>query len=263
VLFPNLPSAWVEPRNVCVWLPRGYDESRRHPVIYAFDGQNLFDPRTSFLGIDWGLDEALTSLIEAGEVPAPLVAGIWNVAERPREYTPRRPFADWLDSFRKEEFLAECGSPTSDELLRFITTELKPLVDREFATLPDAAHTLALGSSLGGLMSAYALCEYPEVFGSAGCVSTHWPALEGAMERYLEARLPAPGRHRLYFDYGTETLDADYEPYQAAANSVMKRRGYTEGKDWITLKFSGDEHSERAWRRRVHIPLRFLLGPLG
>ena len=117
-----------------------------------------------------------------------------------------------------------------------------------------------MGSSMGGLISAYALCEYPHVFGGAGCVSTHFPAGKGAVIDYLAKNLPKPGAHKLWFDYGTETLDALYEPYQRRMDAVMKAAGYTEGRDWITKKFPGAEHSEKSWRARVDQPLTFLLG---
>jgi predicted alpha/beta superfamily hydrolase len=118
-----------------------------------------------------------------------------------------------------------------------------------------------MGSSMGGLISAYAVAEYPAVFGRAGCVSTHLPAGDGAMIDYLAKHLPAPGANRWYFDYGTATLDALYEPFQQRADAVMKAAGYTEGLDWITRKFPGAEHSEKSWRERVEIPLTFLLAP--
>jgi len=117
-----------------------------------------------------------------------------------------------------------------------------------------------MGSSMGGLISAYALCEYPDVFGRAGCVSTHWPAGDGCVVDYLGQHLPRPGTHRLYFDYGTATLDATYEPFQQRADAVLKAAGYTAGRDWITRKFPGAEHSEKSWRERVDQPLSFLLG---
>ena len=110
------------------------------------------------------------------------------------------------------------------------------------------------------LISAYALCEYPEVFGGAGCVSTHWPTGDGAVIGYLAQHLPKPGAHKFWFDYGTATLDALYEPFQQRADAVMKVAGYTEGRDWITRKFEGAEHSEKSWRARVDQPLAFLLG---
>lgn len=76
---------------------------------------------------------------------------------------------------------------------------------------------------------------------------------------YLRGALPVPGQHKLYFDYGTETLDADYEDYQIEVNQILRTSGYIPGVDWLTQKFPGAEHSERAWRERVHIPIEFLL----
>ncbi|MDS4070808.1 MAG: alpha/beta hydrolase, partial [Candidatus Competibacter sp.] len=76
----------------------------------------------------------------------------------------------------------------------------------------------------------------------------------------LGAMLPKAGRHRLYFDFGTETLDVAYEPYQQRMDEWVRRAGYQAGRDWLTRRFDGAEHSERAWRARVHIPLAFLLG---
>ncbi|MGI9056579.1 MAG: hypothetical protein ACR2F2_12350 [Pyrinomonadaceae bacterium] len=63
-----------------------------------------------------------------------------------------------------------------------------------------------------------------------------------------------------YFDYGMETLDATYEPFQKQADKIMKKKGYKQGRNWLTRKFEGEEHSEKSWRKRVDIPLEFLLG---
>jgi predicted alpha/beta superfamily hydrolase len=112
---------------------------------------------------------------------------------------------------------------------------------------------------MGGLISLYAVCQYPQVFGGAGCVSTHWVAGENLMVDYFGAVLPNPIDHRLYFDYGTETADAAYEPFQLRMDQHLAARGYEREKNWITRKFDGAEHSERAWRARVHLPLEFLL----
>lgn len=97
------------------------------------------------------------------------------------------------------------------------------------------------------------------MFGGTACLSTHWPAVGDAMIAYLAAFLPPPGMHKIYFDYGTETIDAAYEPHQRRVDAVMRKAGYAEGKNWLTLKFEGAEHSESAWRERVHIPLSFLI----
>jgi len=152
------------------------------------------------------------------------------------------------------------GASLSDGYLQFLVEELKPFIDARYPTLSDPAHTLVMGSSMGGLISLYALIEYPNVFGGAGCLSTHWPIGEEVLVDALGAALPSAGRHRLYFDFGTETLDANYEPWQRRMDEWLRTAGYREGQDWSTRKFEGAEHSERAWRERVPIPLAFLLG---
>jgi enterochelin esterase-like enzyme len=112
---------------------------------------------------------------------------------------------------------------------------------------------------MGGLISLYAIEQYPDVFGGAGCVSTHWPAGGPDLVDALGAALPPAGRHRLYFDFGTAGLDAEYEPLQQRMDNHLRAAGYTEGVDWRTIKFPGADHNEPAWRSRVHVPLRFLL----
>jgi predicted alpha/beta superfamily hydrolase len=148
----------------------------------------------------------------------------------------------------------------ADAYLRFLVDELKPFVDATYRTLPGRDDTFVMGSSMGGLISLYALCEYPQVYGGAGCLSTHWPAGDGIVIDYLAETLPPPGHHKIYFDYGTETLDAQYEPYQRRADQVMRAAGYTEGVEWMTRRFDGAAHDEAAWQARVHVPLEFLLG---
>ena len=118
---------------------------------------------------------------------------------------------------------------------------------------------------MGGLISIYALCEYPNIFGGAACLSTHWPGIfkadnpfPKAMQVYLKTHLPLAKKHKIYFDYGTLTLDAMYEPYQLEVDKIMAYKRYS-SKNWITKKFEGENHSEIAWSKRVRIPLEFLL----
>lgn len=255
----QFPSRLVEPRTVDVWLPphHGTGVRSRLPVIYMHDGQNLFDPAIAS-GVDWGISEAIARLVEAGLTGGAMVVGIWNTAEgRWREYMPHKALASpaAVARFRKEVG----GVPISDRYLRFLVHEVKPFVDSTYRTLPGCESTFVMGSSMGGLASLYAVCEYPHVFRGAGCLSTHWPAGNGAAIDYLRRALPPPGRHRFYFDHGTETLDAEYEVYQQQADAVMQAAGYREGVDWVTRRFPGAEHSERSWRERVHVPLLFLL----
>lgn len=254
----KFPSRWVERRNVDVWLPPGYDAGeRRLPVIYMHDGQNLFDPARSLSGADWGIDKALVRLVEEGQTRGCIVVGIWSTEQRVPEYMPQKALAS-PEAMRHFSRL-HGGDPVADDYLRFLVHEVKPFVDEHYRTLPGQGTTFVMGSSMGGLVSLYALCEYPDVFAGVGCLSTHWPAGDGVVTDYLRRVLPPPGAHRFYFDYGTETLDAEYEVYQVQADEVMRAAGYREGVDWITRKFPGAEHSEWAWRERVHIPLLFLL----
>ena len=112
-------------------------------------------------------------------------------------------------------------------------------IDREFRVKRDPANTAIMGSSMGGLVSLYAIDEYPKVFGGAGMVSTHWPlflpaqegqsitdeeyeAVSSAFERYLTPALPSPKSHKLYFDHGSETLDAVYARYQKRIDAIVE-----------------------------------------
>ena len=276
--YRNFPSEHAAPRNVTVWLPPGYDpDGPPYAVLYMHDGQNLFDPATGYGGMEWGVDEAAARLIAEGAIPPTIVVGIWNTPARLREYVPAKAFDRLPARYMERVRGLYGGDPLSDGYLRFIVRELKPFIDRHYNVSRERERTAIMGSSMGGLISLYALTEYPEVFGSAGMVSTHWPLLlppEGeelsdedrdavatAFEGYLRNALPRPGRHLLYFDHGSETLDRHYAAYQARIDRLVAGRGWSQGSDWISRNFPGAAHNENAWRERVDIPLRFLLGP--
>lgn len=255
----NFPSEYVLPRHIHVWLPPGYPDDAPYPVLYMHDGQNLFEGSES--AVDWGIEPAMLHLIEAGEIPPAIVVGVWNTHLRYEEYMPQkalklrpivRMFTSALQRIRGQNVV-------SDLYLQFLVEELKPFIDREYQTAPGRETTSVMGSSMGALISMYAVCEYPDVFGGAGCVSTHWPFGKGICVEYFSQAVPDAGEHRWYFDYGTLTLDASYEPYQDQVDEIMKATGYTPDVDWKTVKFEGHEHSETYWRQRVDIPLRLLL----
>ncbi len=257
------PSKFVAARQVDVWLPPGYDANpaERFPVIFMHDGQNLFDPATSFGGVPWAVDQAMLRLIRGGTTRGAIIVGLWNTgANRFPEYMPQHAVNGKEVTHYSGKSKVSAANLKSDSYLKFLVEEVKPFIDRTYRTRSDREHTFVMGSSMGGLISAYALVEYPSVFGGAGCISTHWPAGDGGVIDYLAKHLPLPGTHKLYFDCGTATLDAQYEPYQQRMDAVLRAAGYTEGRDWITRRFPGAEHSEKSWSQRVEIPLRFLLG---
>ena len=254
----RVTSHHVAARTVDVWVPPG--ATGPLPVIYMHDGQNLFNPGDFNHGTVWGVDLVLEALMRAGETSGALVVAIWNTALRRREYAPTIPFEAMHDTPTWEHMLAWSGGPPlADAYLDFLTAELKPFIDTTFASQPGRETTFILGSSMGGLVSLYALTRHPELFGAAGCLSTHWTIGGNEVVDALAAALPPPGSHRLYFDHGSEGLDADYEPFQRRMDEHMRRAGYREGYDWQSLTFAGADHNEAAWHARLHLPLRFLL----
>ena len=260
---PNFSSAYVDARNIDIWLPPGYSQAsaKKYPVLYMHDGQNLYDPKKSYIGVDWGIDETMARLIKENKAQEVIIVGIWNTPKRVPEYMPQKPLDVANTDKIKNDFIKQFGDPPiSDNYLKLIVEELKPFVDSTYQTFSDVKNTFIMGSSMGGLISIYALLEYPDVFAGAGCISTHWPIADPAVIEYVKSKLPAPGHHKIYFDFGTETLDAQYEPYQKRVDEIMRAKGYNEGENWITRKFVGHEHSEKAWKKRVHIPLTFFFG---
>ncbi|MCB0551340.1 MAG: esterase family protein [Phaeodactylibacter sp.] len=265
----NFPSRYVTPRNVDVYLPPGYEQegNTSYPVLYMHDGQNLYTPGNAFGGAEWGVDETLEKLIREKKARPAIVVGIWNTDRRFAEYLPEAPFNAFPDSL-KAIFQKEYGAaPLSDAYLKFLVEELKPFIDQQYRTLTAAEDTYIAGSSMGGLISLYAICRYPNIFGRAACLSTHWPvSLQGKYPMmpqilidYFGEHLPKPATHKIYFDYGTATLDSLYEPLQLTMDEKMKASGYIKGENWMTCKFPGAEHSEKSWAERLHVPFEFIL----
>jgi enterochelin esterase-like enzyme len=274
--LPSFASKHVDARHVDVWLPADYNPARRYQVLYLHDGQMLFDAATTWNRQAWDVHLAVDRLMRAGRIADTLVVGVWNVPTlRYAEFYPQKMLALAPEALRREYIeRGMAGQARADAYLRFLVEELKPEIDRRYATKPGPESTAVMGSSMGGLISLYALCEYPQVFGAAGGVSTHWvglptawgtermrdSALPGAALGYLRQALPPPGRHRIYLDRGTTDLEALYAPHLPAAEALLRERGYGAG-DALTRVFDGTGHNERDWAARVEIPLAFLLGP--
>lgn len=259
--FDNFPSRLVTPRNVVVWLPPEYSGSNdRYPVLYVQDGQNVFDASKAYGGVEWGLDEAMSRLIATKRIKPAIVVAIWNSPKRFQEFMPQKAVSTSGDIATGIPGMATVPGPIiSDAYLRFMTTELKPFIDQTFRTESDREHTFLMGSSMGGLISLYAMNEVPGVYGGAACLSTHWPAANGATIEYLKRGVAKPSEHKIYFDMGTATLDTLYAPFQEQVDRIMRLARYVDGKNFSTRVFEGADHSERSWRARVDQPLIFLL----
>ncbi len=273
-IYQNFASTFVAPRNVSVWLPENYYPKKKYAVLYMHDGQMLFDSTKTWNKQEWGVDECITKLFRQGKIKNVIVVGIWNTDNtRHPEYFPQKPFEslsvkekETVSNSLQKRGITVPFKPFSDNYLKFIVEELKPFIDKTYSTRKEKENTFIAGSSMGGLISMYAMCEYPEVFGGAACLSTHWPGtfeiennpIPNAFINYLKTNLPDSKSHKFYFDFGTGTLDAMYPPLQAKVDEVMQTKGYTNN-NWITQKIEGAEHSENAWRVRLHIPFEFLL----
>lgn len=261
-----LQSKYIAPTKVVIWLPAGYDATnQRYRVVYMHDGQNLFDPKRSNFNKVWAADKSALRLIGSGKTKPFIIVGIDQPGEdRGRQYFPR-VMADLLSPAMRDKLASQGnGKPIiSDEYLKFIVDELKPKIDREYRTRRDRKHTAIAGSSMGGLISLYAITKYPKVFGTAGAVSTHlplgnpnWTSAEredifAAWRTYVKQELGKPKGRRIWFDHGTETLDAFYRPYQENLNAALVANGWREGRDFSSRVYEGTPHEENAWAARM------------
>lgn len=276
VRVENFASKYVPPHTIDIWLPEGYSSSKKYAVLYMQDGQMLFDSTLTWNKQEWGIDETLSTLLQKNAIQHCIVVGIWNGGRsRHAEYFPQKPFESLTpvqqeivyNAYRSGGQSIFFGLPiSSDNYLSFLVKELKPYIDSSYSTRPGRAHTFIAGSSMGALISLYAICEYPSVFGGAACLSTHWPGLFTlennpvpiAFFSYLNKQLPSPAKQRLYFDHGTETLDTMYASLQKQVDSIVLKKGYTP-KNWMSRSWPGQNHSERSWRSRFAVPATFLL----
>jgi pimeloyl-ACP methyl ester carboxylesterase len=261
VYWTDVRSKFLGPtRHVEVWLPPGYDSAttRRYPVLYMHDGQNLFDPRIANTGVDWGVDEAVMRLAKRGVIPPIIVVGVWSSNRRGFEYSP------WDDG---------------PDYARFLIEELMPRVNRTFRTLTGPEHTAVMGSSMGGLLSFYLVTHHRDVFGACGCVSTHFPLSEAVAAQVfpgfavngkpdttpyvvqdIRAGLDVPTGARYWFDYGSLSLDSAYGPTHEKVRAWLLKEGLVEGRDFVIRRYEGATHNEASWRARLEDPLTFLFG---
>jgi len=233
-------------RDISVYVPPGYDEQpdRRFPVLYMHDGQNLFDPRTSFIpGRTWRVAENADAAIEAGEVEPLIVVGIANTGEhRLAEYTPVRD--------------RKIGGGETDIYGRLITEELIPFIRANYRTLEGPEHTGLGGSSLGGLVTLYLGLKFSEMFGQLAVLSPSvWWSQKNIISYVNEAK--PVRRPRIWMDIG----DAEGLPAIADADLLemrLRARGWRPNIDLHYERIAGGKHDEASWAERVRPMLRFL-----
>lgn len=234
------------PHDLIVYLPGGYarNPQLRFPVLYLQDGQNLFDPATSFIpGMDWGVRQTADTLIEHGATQPLIIVGIYNAgAKRIREYTPSRD--------------RKLGGGGADRYGRMLIREIKPFISSQYRTLDDQANTGLGGSSLGGLLTLYLGLKFPNVFGKLAVLS---PSLWWNQRWVLDfaARRRLKSRPRVWLDVGTDEGGRTVDDARKLREILLKK-GWQLGADLDFEVIQGAQHNEAAWSKRVGPFLQFL-----
>lgn len=235
----KLPST----RGIWIYLPPTYLENTesRLGVLYMHDGQNLFDPSTAFGGNEWMVDETMDAGSEDGSIREVIVVGVENTAARIDELTPSND--------------PGYGGGDADKYLSMMTDEIKPLIDQTFRTVPARESTGIMGSSLGGLVSAYAGVHLSSTFGLVGEMSpsTWW---DSKMIIGQVATTGATRPIRVYVDSGDASDDT------ANTNELVQKYetiGYVENTNLLHVVQAGGQHNEIYWSQRLPAALHFLL----
>lgn len=242
-------------RDVLVYLPPGYRRSprRRYPVLYLHDGQNVFDSATSFGGVEWGADESAQRLIREELIEPLIIVAVANTGEqRIHEYAPTKGVID-AGAKRKKRSRGQLRSYG-----RFLLEELKPFIDREYRTRPEAEWTGLGGSSLGGLATIALGLWFPETFQRLAVMS---PSIwwDNCVIYRMVDELPAKLPLKIWLDTGT------HEPGWERAGVLRDRlvdKGWRLYDDLQYSEVEGADHSEGAWAARFEAVLRFLYPPL-
>jgi predicted alpha/beta superfamily hydrolase len=232
--------------DLIVYLPPMYKTAwdRHFPVLYMQDGQNLFDPETSFIpGNYWRMGETADGLIEAGTIEPLIIVGIYNTGERRiDEYTPVED--------------SRLGGGRADAYGRMLVEELKPFIDARYRTLPGAQHCGLGGSSLGGLVALYLGLRYSDVFSRLAVIS---PSVWWRRRAILKtvAALEQKPELRIWLDIGSKESTRAVPDVRALRDGLIKK-GWQLGENLAYLEAENAEHTESAWAQRVGPMLQFL-----
>ncbi len=244
----------IPPREVRTWLPPGYEGSEaRYPVIYFHDGQNVFRPGGPF-GC-WFAEDAAVAEIKAGRMREAILVAVENNPQeagnaRITEYQPPE------DSNPRDQIR---GKGLCNRYAKFLLEAVKPAIDEKYRTLPDRENTVAIGSSMGGLVSLW-LGLNTDAFGAVGVFSpAFWTS-----PHFLRAVTEGKKKEglRIYMDMGTQekgNTTGDYWQDALTVREAFVKQGYVEGEDFLWNPGEGDEHNEKAWAKRLPTALRFLL----
>ncbi|MFZ1291857.1 MAG: alpha/beta hydrolase-fold protein [Melioribacteraceae bacterium] len=227
-------------RDIIIWLPPSYNSSlKRYPVLYMQDGQNLFDPNTSYIGYDWKVDEVLTKLFQHRLIEEIIVVGIYNHKDRLDEYN----------------YFTEKGKKYAS----FLIKELKLFVDENYRTIPLSSKTAIMGSSLGGVISFQLFWNFPKIFGKAACLSNSFWINDGEVFNMVKNISPNfNDKSKLYIDCGSEEKELVVDYFKMS--EYLSENNFNDSQNFKSYLDDGAKHTESDWAKRLHIPLTFLFG---
>lgn len=231
-------------RDLIVWLPTNYEKDfeKRYPVLYMHDAQNIFDPSTSSIGIDWQMDETADSLIKAELIEPIIIVGIYNTINRSLEYS---------------------NGDTGKYYMEFIVEQVKPFIDSVYRTKPDRENTATAGASLGGLISFMLAWEHTDVFSKSACLS---PAFFYKKYPWLDFITPVKNYEgdkkplQIYIDNGELEVDSILQQGVDQMLFELEQKNYVIGNDLIYFKDYGANHNEEAWAKRTWRFLKYFFG---
>ena len=252
----KLHTVHTQKRRVDFWVPDNCNAP--HPVLVMHDGQNLFQPQESFGGKTWQVAEALSDMPEfAGKLP--VVIGPWNSGvTRAAEYAPQDAIESCGEPF---EFV---GAQTSDTLFGNsyqleLIEEIIPAVADLVSLSRERKETAIAGSSMGGLASLYAIAKYPDKYGTALSLSTHFPISSlNFVKTFMSMMPPTESGNRLWLDHGTTELDATYTRHHDVAIQTLHELGY-EHPQLESHIYPGTGHNETDWSLRLKSILQWWL----
>jgi predicted alpha/beta superfamily hydrolase len=218
-------------RRISIYLPSDYLESKAgYPVIYMQDGQNVFDEATANFG-EWQVDETLLRLEKERNFKAIVIAIDNGQDHRMAEYNP------WIHK--------KYGGGEGDEYVDFIVHTLKPFIDKQYRTQPEAANTAIIGSSMGGLISIYAIMKYPNIFGKAGVFS---PSFWISKNAYRQVQQKAnPQQQKIYMIVGLEEAPIMAKSFKKM-HRILKRKGF-DNQNLKAIAIEDGKHQEWFWAR--------------
>jgi len=227
-------------RTVLVWLPPSYNNnpSKRYPVLYLHDGQNVFTSDFSLSGKEWRLDETVTALIADQKIEEIIMVAVYHGENRTAEYSPKHNGNDYAD---------------------FLVSTIKPWIDKQYRTKPTRENTAVLGSSMGGIISFHLGWEYSNVFSMAGCLSPAFLVDRSEIVKRVKNSKYIPD-FKFTIQNGTEELEAQFQPSINKMIKYLTKKGYNKGSDYLYRIYDGAYHTESAWADQVNETLLFFFG---